>query len=65
MGGKRKTTGVICSRIYCNELATRGSSEGRYHRYCEKHYRFRAMRDKAIKSGKSIPAWEILEELYM
>jgi len=60
MRTKEIPNGKICSRKGCEDLAT--VKHGRS-TYCEKHYRFKRMRDVAQQSGKSVPSWEKCEEL--
>lgn len=59
MKKKEIPTGRICGRKGCDDLGTVQSGTC----YCEKHYRFKRMREVAQKRGKSVPSWDKCEEL--
>ena len=54
-----------CSRNGCdnhgiNKVNGKGSTW-----YCDKHFRFRCMRNRAQQRGKTVPSWEQLDEMLL
>jgi len=54
-------THKICSKSGCTDEGVVKASKTSV--YCEKHYRFLRMMDRAKRRGKEVPTWEQCEEM--
>ena len=58
-----KNTHRICSRKGCDDDGINKTNGHGSTWYCEKHYRFKRMRDVAQRRGKVVPSWEECETM--